>query len=145
MRRLSLPALCLMLGGCAIQDARTVEQARTEMVGLMRADLYLCAGFPSKTARIDVFREMLTYESRGGGGGLNLNLPVVGALNLAGEPGYCHATFELIDSRVTRVGFSGNNDVAGAPAALCAPIIKSCLGIPRSPPDFQPAMAEAPL
>ncbi|KAA2211708.1 hypothetical protein [Teichococcus oryzae] len=124
----------LALGGCAMQDARIVEDARSHMIGLQRADLYVCAGFPSKTARIDVMREMLSYESRGGeAGGLNLSIPVVGGINLTGDPGYCHATFELIDGVVTRVGFGGDNDVPGAPSARCAPIVKDCLRMPHQP------------
>lgn len=128
-----LPVLFLSLAGCALSEARMVAEARRDMVGLRRADLYVCAGFPSRAERIDVLREIYSYELRGHQeGGLNLNLPVVGGLNLTGDAGYCRANFELIDGVVTRVGFSGDNDSPGAPEARCAPIIKSCLGMERS-------------
>ena len=132
----------LVLAGCAMEDSERVQQARSSLVGLSRADLFLCAGFPGKRERIDTVREMMTYELGGGSGsGLNLNLPVVGALNLTGAAGYCRATFELIDARVTRVGFSGDKNLPAAPDALCAPLIRACLEWPR---DAAPAPAPVP-
>ena len=90
---LLLPAL-LLLSACAMGAARDVEMARGSLVGLTRADLYVCAGFPSKSERIDVVREMITYELKGNqGSGLNMTLPVVGDLSFTGGSGYCHATF----------------------------------------------------
>lgn len=146
MRRIPSPtllALSLLLSGCAMEDSERVQQSRSTLVGLSRADLFLCAGFPSKRERIDVVREMMTYELGGGSGsGLNLNLPVVGALNLTGAAGYCRATFELIDAHVTRVGFSGDKNLPAAPDALCAPLIRACLDWPREAP--QPAMTPLP-
>lgn len=137
MRRLLLSCL-LLLPACAMSASREVELARRSLVGLSRADLYVCAGFPSKRERIDVVREMLSYELKGNqGSGLNVTLPVVGDLTLTGGSGYCHATFELIDARVTRVGFAGDKDVPAAPGAVCAPLIRECLrplGAPEGPP-----------
>ncbi len=132
-RTLSLlaPAL-LALSGCAMEASDQVQQSRSQLVGLSRADLFLCAGFPSKRERIDVTREMMTYELGGGAAsGLNLNLPVVGALSLTGAAGYCRATFELVDAHVTRLGFSGDKNLPAAPDALCAPLIRACLDWPR--------------
>ncbi|PWC27777.1 hypothetical protein [Teichococcus aestuarii] len=139
MRGFPLPILLpLLLAGCGMADSRDVELSRTSLIGLTRADLYVCAGFPTKRERIDVVREMLSYELKSGqGGGLNLTLPVVGDLTVTGSGHYCHATFELIDARVTRVGFAGDKDIPGAPGAYCAPLIRECLrpvGAATSPP-----------
>lgn len=142
MRRL-LPFCLLLLPACAMTASRDVELARQSLLGLSRADLYVCAGFPTKRERIDVVREMLSYELRGNqGSGLNVTLPIVGDLSFTGGSGYCHATFELIDARVTRVGFAGDKDVPAGPGAVCAPLIRECLrpvGVSEAPPAAAPA------
>ena len=141
--------LATPLAGCSVEEANRVQESRSSLVGMSRADLYLCAGFPSKREQVDATREMLTYEVGGGqGSGLNLTLPVVGALNLTGAAGYCRATFELVDAHVTRVGFSGDKDLPAAPDALCAPAIKACVDArngtqPLGPAPVLPAPPEA--
>ncbi len=145
MIRPMLLALPLLLAACAVEDGQRVQEARGSLVGMSRADLYLCAGFPSKREQIDATREMLTYEVGGGNSsGLNLTLPVVGALNLTGSAGYCRATFELMDSRVTRVGFSGDKDLAVAPDAVCAPAIRACVDAANGVQPLAPATSLPP-
>jgi hypothetical protein len=120
--------LATLLGACATGEARTAGEARNQLVGLSRTDLMMCAGFPTKTEQVGPQHELMTYErDTKDGGGVNLALPVIGGVSYTGQGGYCHATFEIVDGAVARLGYAGDNDQPGAPNATCAPLVRDCL------------------
>jgi hypothetical protein len=121
-----------LLDGCAYQDARVARQAEQNLVGTSVADLDLCAGLPTKTEKVGQGVEMRSYETAAAtNSGVTLSFPVIGGgLNL-GNGGYCHATFEVVDGRVTALRYAGDTGEAGARGALCAPIVRGCLAQAR--------------
>jgi hypothetical protein len=76
-------------------------------------------------------REYWTYiRTIPSSSGVTLNVPVVGGgVSLSGA-GDCRATFELVEGRVTRIGYSGAPDLGPAADAACAPVVTGCLNFP---------------
>ena len=54
----------LIVAGCASFRAADVNRAKTELVGLTRAELFGCAGVPTRSA-IEGSLECLVYNSAG--------------------------------------------------------------------------------
>jgi hypothetical protein len=98
------------------------HKAKNAMVGLSDYNLESCVGVPDQRAQVGN-AEILTYYDTTTNNGVNLTLPIVGGgVSLTGS-GYCHATFTLIDGRVTRVQYTGDNSQFLAPHSICAPIV----------------------
>jgi hypothetical protein len=113
------------------------HKAKNAMVGLSDYNLESCVGVPDQRAQVGN-AEILTYYDTTTNNGVNLTLPIVGGgVSLTGS-GYCHATFTLIDGRVTRVQYTGDNSQFLAPHSICAPIVDAC--IPK-PPEELPSVA----
>jgi hypothetical protein len=114
--------------GCALQEAHVATQAERNVIGISTSDLDLCAGLPTKTERINPTTETRSYElTEGTNSGVTLTLPVIGGGVNLGNGGYCHATFKLVNGRVTELRYAGDTTVAGAPDAICAPIVRGCV------------------
>lgn len=135
-RLLTLPLTILLLG-CSTPGAHVAASAREALVGMWADDLQACAGIPSRTRRLSDGTELLSYEQQNPRtGGLNLELPVVGAFSIAGSGSYCHALFRVADGQVIGLNFTGDNDDAFGVEGVCAPIVRGCLRnpIPARPP-----------
>lgn len=105
-------------------DSHQAELARSRLVGVSEVDLESCIGAPDQHTsfgRTDV----LTYYASSTNS-VNWSIPVVGGLGV-NNGGYCHATFQVVNGRVTRVLYSGEKNALLAPDAFCAPIIRACL------------------
>lgn len=102
------------------------EASSTTLVGLSEVDLESCIGTPDHKDKFGA-TEILTYNGASTStGGVSLNLPILGTLNLAGG-GYCHMTVRVDDGRATAVRYSGETDATFGPDAYCAPIVRECL------------------
>lgn len=117
---------CLMplLSACAVMDSHRAEEARSRLVGLSEVDLESCIGAPDQHANFGN-TDVLTYYA-GSTNSINWSIPVVGGLGV-NNGGYCHATFQVVNGRVSRVLYSGEKNALLAPDAFCAPIIRTCL------------------
>jgi hypothetical protein len=92
----------------------------------------MCAGLPTKTERLNPTTELRSYErTEGTNSGVTLTLPVIGGGVSLGNGGYCHATFKLVNGRVTELRYAGDTSVAGASDAICAPIVRGCVAHPE--------------
>lgn len=117
------------LGGCTLYSSHEAHQAESHMIGMSDYALQSCIGVPDQKAQVGN-AEILTYYDSATNNGVNLTLPIIGGgVSLTGS-GYCHATFTLIEDRVVKVNYTGDNSQMLAPQSICAPIVKGC--IPRN-------------
>ncbi len=127
LNALLLDAL-LLTGGCAYQQSRIATEAQSVLIGTSSDQLDMCAGLPTKTARLDDGSELRSYEyAANTNNGVNVTLPVIGGGVSLGSGGYCHAQFSLRDGRVAAIQYAGDTSLAGAPEAVCAPIVQHCV------------------
>lgn len=132
MRRSTLLAACLCsaaLSACAVKEAETAAEARSDMVGVSEADLSFCAGPPTKTERLDDRTELRAYEYKASdANAVSVSVPVFGGGVSVGAGGNCEATFKVVDGRVAALRYSGDSDRGpGGTDAVCAPIVSHCL------------------
>ena len=137
----------LLLAGCSVNDSRIANAARTRLMGMSEVDLQSCLGAPDERASVGN-TDILTYYATSTSND-SLSLPIVGGVGFS-FGGYCHATFQLKDSQVTQILYSGEKNATLAPDAYCAPILRTCLDhldqtqAPAAPPsDAQPAKPAA--
>jgi hypothetical protein len=122
-----LPRVCgvlLILGGCAVKDSRIARDAQGSLMGLSEAALESCLGAPDESAAFGRIHVVTYYAVSTSS--TSFSIPVIGGLGFS-NGGYCHATFQLTDDRVTRVLYSGEKNATFAPDAYCAPIVRTCL------------------
>ena len=115
----------LLANGCSIGRSHEAEQARTELVGLSKADLLRCAGVPNRMMS-DAEALYMTYDnSQTGQSGITL--PIIGGgINLVGDE-YCHTTFKLVGDRVASVSYAGNTGNALGSLAMCGFAVSTCI------------------
>lgn len=114
------------LGGCAQRDSAMAEDGRMRLIGLHSDDLRLCAGVPDRTAN-STGGDFWTYDRAPPPTGLSVPVPLAGgSVNMAGASS-CRVTFQLVESRVTRVAYSSASDMPLARDAACAPVVQGCL------------------
>ena len=122
--RLALAALCL--SACASQHrAAVANRAQTELVGMSKKDLLMCAGVPIRQDRVDDV-EFLTY----GGGGDSTTAAVVTSRRTAASKTaqrYCEATFVLKDGVVQQVNYQGRTGGLFSKGEQCAFIVENCV------------------
>lgn len=112
MKKLLL--IVLLLSACAFQRTDMAYRAKSELIGMSREDLVMCAGVPIKQEKIDDV-EFLTYS----GGGEN---DVARILDY-----YCEATFTLKDGIVKKITYHGRTGGLLTKDEQCAFIIENCL------------------
>jgi hypothetical protein len=114
----------LLLTGCAINDSHIAHEAETRLMGMSEVDLQSCLGSPDQHSTLGT-TDVLTYYATSSSS-TNYSLPVVGGIGFS-NGGYCHATFQVKDGRVTQILYSGEKNATFAPDAYCAPIVRTCL------------------
>jgi hypothetical protein len=116
----------LPLLACSARDSQRAEDGREQLVGLRADDLRLCAGVPNLTAT-SAGGEFWTYDRSPPASGVSAPVPVIGG-SLSGSAGStCRVTFQLVDQRVTRVGYAAASDLPLSQNAACAPVVQGCL------------------
>jgi hypothetical protein len=130
--------VALLLAGCAVNDSRIAQSARTRLLGLSEVDLESCLGAPDQHGSFGG-TDILTYYTTSSSN-ITYSIPVIGGIGL-NNGGNCHATFQLRQGRVTQILYSGEKNATLAADAYCAPIFRTCLehlGRISSAPPKQP-------
>ncbi len=125
MNRAALLALLAVLG-CSARDSQRAEDGREQLVGLRADDLRLCAGVPNLTAQ-SAGGEFWTYDRAPPASGVSAPVPVIGGSLSVSAGSTCRVTFQLVDQRVTRVGYAAASDLPLSQNAACAPVVQGCL------------------
>lgn len=111
MKKLLL--IAVLLSGCVFQRAEMASRAKSELIGMSKEDLLMCAGVPVKQEKIDDL-EFLTYSGGGGDVGKILDYS-------------CEATFILKDGIVKKINYQGRTGGPLTKDEQCAFIIENCL------------------
>lgn len=125
MRGAALLVLLALLG-CSARDSQRAEDGREQLVGLRADDLRLCAGVPNLTAS-SAGGEFWTYDRSPPASGVSAPVPVIGGSLSVSAGSTCRVTFQLVDQRVTRVGYAAASDLPLSQNAACAPVVQGCL------------------
>ena len=130
MRFTITAVLCgLMLCGCAIQRAEIASRAQTELVGMSKKDLLLCAGVPLRQERVEDL-EFLSFA--GGGDSVGSAVATSTSSSTAIAVGksthrYCEATFVLKNGIVQKVNYQGRTGGLLTKGEQCAFIVENCV------------------
>jgi hypothetical protein len=116
----------LPLLACSARDSQRAEDGREQLVGLRADDLRLCAGVPNLTAT-SPGGEFWTYDRSPPASGVSAPVPVIGGSLSVSAGSTCRVTFQLVEGRVTRVGYAAASDLPLSQNAACAPVVQGCL------------------
>lgn len=125
-RRIALLLPLLVLAGCSARDSAVAEDGRERLIGLRADDLRLCAGVPNLTARSDG-GDFWTYDRTPPAAGVSAPVPVIGGSLSVSAGSTCRVTFQLVDGKVTRIGYSAASDLPMSQNSACAPVVQGCL------------------
>jgi hypothetical protein len=125
VRAVALLLLPLLLS-CSARDSQVAADGRERLVGLRADDLRLCAGVPNLTAS-SPGGEFWTYDRSPPASGVSAPVPVIGGSLSVSAGSTCRVTFQLVDGRVTRVGYAAASDLPLSQNAACAPVVQGCL------------------
>lgn len=124
IRKFFLLPMLAMVGSCAIKDSQIAHDAETRLIGMSEPDLEACIGVPDQHSTFGN-TDILTYYATSTSSD-SYSIPIIGGISFS-NGGYCHATFRVVDGRVTQVLYSGEKNATGAPDAYCAPIVRTCI------------------
>jgi hypothetical protein len=120
-----------LLSGCASTKfgrADLAQRAKTEMIGMSKKDLLLCAGVPVRSQQVEDL-EFLTYNSGGdsvgyaaGGSGSSTG---GGAISL--HKRYCEVTFALQNGVISKVSYAGRTGGLITEGEQCAFVLQNCV------------------
>lgn len=125
-RLLLLPLLPLLLTTCSARDSAVADDGRERLIGLLADDLRLCAGVPNLTAR-SPGGEFWTYDRTPPAAGVSAPVPVIGGSLSVSAGSTCRVTFQLVDGKVTRIGYSAASDLPMSQNSACAPVVQGCM------------------
>jgi len=118
------------MGACAnMERAATANRAQTEMVGMAKRDLLLCAGVPNRQ-QTEGDLEFLTYSGGGDSASVGIaktNSPNTAVGVAATQHRYCEATFVLQNGIVQKVNYSGRTGGFASIGEQCAFIVENCV------------------
>lgn len=118
--------LPLLLPACSARDSATAADGRERLVGLRADDLRLCAGVPNLTAQ-SAGGEFWTYDRTPPAAGVSAPVPVIGGSLSVSAGSSCRVTFQLVEGKVTRIGYSAASDLPMSENSACAPVVQGCL------------------
>ncbi len=125
MKRAALLALLALLG-CSARDSQIADDSRERLIGLRADDLRLCAGVPNLTAQ-SAGGDFWTYDRTPPASGVSAPVPVIGGSLSVAAGSTCRVTFQLVDGRVTRIGYSAESSLPLSQNAACAPVVQGCV------------------
>jgi len=126
LSRLFLLLLLPILATCSARDSAVAEDGRERLIGLRADDLRLCAGVPNLTAR-SAGGDFWTYDRNPPAAGVSAPVPVIGGSLSVSAGSTCRVTFQLVDGKVTRIGYSAASDLPMSQNSACAPVVQGCL------------------
>jgi hypothetical protein len=113
-----------LVSACAVADSHVARDAETRLMGMSEVDLESCLGAPDQHSTFGS-TDILTYNATSTSND-SYGIPVIGGMSFS-NGGYCHATFTVVNGRVTQILYSGEKNATGAPDAYCAPIVRTCM------------------
>jgi hypothetical protein len=116
----------LPLLACSARDSQVAEDGRERLIGLRADDLRLCAGVPNLTAT-SPGGEFWTYDRTPPAAGVSAPVPVIGGSLSVSAGSTCRVTFQLVEGKVTRIGYSAASDLPLSQNSACAPVVQGCL------------------
>jgi hypothetical protein len=133
-RRALLAVPAAAVAGCIPVGFATVQQARTQMLGLDRNEVRMCAGFPTKTYT-EKNLEIWSYEKTAPPAA-GLSLPVLpmtlGASMTLNGGGDCRLQLMFQNGKVTRIAYAVANSSVSGQNERCAPLVSECVRYARS-------------
>jgi hypothetical protein len=114
---MALLALSFLLFGCANKKSSGADKARTDLIGMSKAEILSCAGTPAKSVKSNNI-EVLTYSYAGG-------QPLSGT-GMA-QQGQCSASLVFQRGRLTRLNYTGRTGGLATQGEQCGFIIANCL------------------
>ncbi|MBV8169403.1 MAG: hypothetical protein JO021_21590 [Alphaproteobacteria bacterium] len=121
----TLVVAALAVSGCAVERSNHADRARTDLVGISKAELFSCAGLPDDTQKVGD-DEFVTYRNdllTSGG----ITMPIIGGGVNFFDSKYCHATFVIRNGRAQALHYAGNASSLGAELDQCGYIIDTCI------------------
>lgn len=109
-----------LLAGCAFQRAEIASRAKSQMVGMSKKELLLCAGAPSRSERVDDL-EVLTYSHEG-----DRVVSLIGN-HAIGHARNCEVSFALLNGVVQRVDYRGRTGSLLTQGEQCAFVVEGCV------------------
>jgi hypothetical protein len=116
----------LMLSSCAIQRANISNEAKTEMIGMSKSDLLMCAGVPSREYK-DNGVEFLSYDSGGDSIGGAIANNTTNTAIFAKKRKYCIATFAIEDNKIVKINYQGRTGGLLTAGEQCAFVVEGCI------------------
>lgn len=133
MKRSALAAIVLAplcLASCASPYDGMAERAKTELIGISRAQLLACAGEPVDSAR-EQGAELLIYfrevTRRAAGPEPETRTPIPQLERGNDYSRYCEAVFFVREGRVSAIEMTGRTSIGRATLTACGPIVERCL------------------
>lgn len=117
-------AASMFLAGCAGDETRIAQVAKTSLIGMSDLDLETCLGIPDHT--LTRGKTTLFTYSEPAARTLNISVPIVNGIGMS-FGGNCRATMRLENGRVVSVNYSGDSYGFEGPNSVCASIVRACL------------------
>ena len=125
MRNLGTVALCVALGGCALQRAEIAQDARAQMVGLTKEQVLACMGAPANKAA-EGATEVWGYAS---GNGMTVALASYdryGATAVSSSR-FCNVNIVFASGQVSAVNYTGPTGGLLTAGEQCAYAVNACV------------------
>jgi len=125
MRVLKVAALCLALGGCALQRAEIAQDARAQMVGMSKEQVLACMGAPASKAT-EGTTDVWGYNSGNG-------MTIVGASygrsggTAVGTSRFCNVNIVFASGQVSAVNYTGPTGGLLTAGEQCAYAVNACV------------------
>jgi hypothetical protein len=115
-------ALCVTLGGCAIQRAQIAQDARAQMVGLSKEQVLTCMGPPANKAATEVWG----YASGNGMTVASASYDRYGGTAVSSSR-FCNVNTVMASGRVTAVNYTGPTGGLLTAGEQCAYAVDACV------------------
>ncbi len=116
------------LSACKFQRAAVAKSAQTQMLGMSRHDVLICAGVPQRETK-DGTTDFMTYT--GGGDSTGVAFATgngsSGIAVGASRHRYCEVTFVLDDDKVVKVNYAGRTGGYASQGEQCAFVVQNCV------------------
>jgi hypothetical protein len=125
MRNLGIVAMCVALGGCAIERAQIAQDARTQMVGMSKEQVLTCMGVPANKAA-EGATEVWGYASGNGMTVASASYDRYGGTAVASSR-FCNINIVMASARVTAVNYTGPTGGLLTAGEQCSYAVDACV------------------
>ena len=125
MRVLTIAALCVALGGCALQRAEIAQDARAQMVGMSKEQVLTCMGAPA-TKAAEGATEVWGYGSGDGTTVTNASFDRYGGTAVSSNR-FCKINIVFASGQVSAVNYAGPTGGLLTAGEQCAYAVNACV------------------